>query len=69
MDENDRAAAWGKQNGLAIHGCDGPHEFVGIDPNRHRYKCTHKCKKCGGEVHALAVGWYLMGLAHGRAGK
>lgn len=62
------AAAWGRGNGLKLRACKGPHEFVELTA-MHRYGCTHRCKLCGGEVHDMALGWYLMGLAHGKAGK
>lgn len=68
--ELKEAFKFGVDNGKKLNRCAGPHEFVSLrrlGDDRTLFGCEFKCVKCDGYVNALAVGWYNMGLAHGRS--
>lgn len=44
--------------------CPGPHAFVLIKEDW--LKSQYKCEKCGGTAYKREVGWYTLGLEHGR---
>jgi hypothetical protein len=60
----DEVFASVKHNHATLASCQGPHDFVRVEPDKLFSK--YRCSLCGGVVDTVAEGWYQKGLAHGR---
>lgn len=63
-DEARRIFEQVKVNQARLDACEGPHDFC----IEHRRVGTivrdYKCRKCGGVLDSINVGWYKRGLEH-----
>lgn len=52
-------------NNSLLESCPGPHDFVNLTPER-PLGARYRCSQCKGTAPAMAVRWYMDGLAHGK---